>query len=75
MQKRAAAADGMPPRETFVQVIELPPPLVATDLTPNQRANPRAMPLDEYLKREQGLFAEGQPSQGLRIDQARCLPV
>jgi len=37
-------------RNTAVQVIELAPPLVATDLTPGQSADPRAMPLDEFVR-------------------------
>jgi uncharacterized oxidoreductase len=36
-------------RSTGVSVVELAPPLVATDLTPGQAANPRAMPLDEFV--------------------------
>ena len=44
-------------RDTTVQVIELAPPLVATDLTPGQRQNPRAMPLDEYIGESMALFA------------------
>ncbi|MBE9607075.1 SDR family oxidoreductase [Acetobacteraceae bacterium H6797] len=36
-------------RGTPVQVIELAPPLVATDLTPGQRDNPRAMPLTDFI--------------------------
>ena len=37
-------------RETSVQVIELTPVLAATDLTPEQQANPRAMSLGDYVK-------------------------
>ena len=44
-------------RDTAVQVVELAPPLVATDLTPGQRDNPRAMPLDDYIKESMALFA------------------
>ena len=44
-------------RDTPVQVIELAPPLVATDLTPGQRDNPRAMPLDEFIRESMALFA------------------
>ncbi|WP_407542553.1 SDR family oxidoreductase (plasmid) [Deinococcus radiomollis] len=36
-------------RGTTTQVIELIPPLVATELTPGQSANPRALPLSEYI--------------------------
>ena len=44
-------------RNTPVQVIELAPPLVATDLTPGQRDNPRAMPLDEFIRESIGLLS------------------
>ncbi len=44
-------------RETAVQVIELAPPLVATDLTPGQRDNPRAMPLDAFIAESMALLA------------------
>ena len=50
-------------RQTPVQVIELAPPLVATDLTPGQRANPRAMPLEEYIQESMALVA-ADPSTG-----------
>ena len=46
-------------RDTSVQVFELAPPLVATDLTPGQRANPRAMPLDDYIRESMALLAAG----------------
>ena len=36
-------------RGTPVEVIEIIPPAVATDLTPNRYGNPRYMPLDEYI--------------------------
>ncbi len=36
-------------RKTSVSVVELAPPLVATDLTPGQAENPRAMPLDAFV--------------------------
>ncbi|WP_053351311.1 SDR family oxidoreductase [Leucobacter musarum] len=36
-------------RDTSVQVIELVPPLTATELTPGQLENPAAMPLVEYV--------------------------
>ena len=44
-------------RSTAVRVIELVPPLVATDLTPGQRDNPWAMPLDDYIKESMALLA------------------
>lgn len=44
-------------RGTPMQVIELAPPLVATDLTPGQRENPRAMPLADFVQESMALFA------------------
>ena len=48
-------------RETPVKVIELAPPLAATDLTPGQRDNPRAMPLDDYIKESMSLLGADVP--------------
>ena len=48
-------------RNTTVKVIELVPPLIATDLMPGQRHNPRAMPLDQFIQESLALLAaEGQ---------------
>ncbi len=44
-------------RDTAVEVVELAPPLVATDLTPGQRDNPRAMPLDAFIAESMALLA------------------
>ena len=44
-------------RNTAVQVIELTPPLVATDLTPGQRDNPRALPLESFIRESMALLA------------------
>ena len=40
-----------------MQVIQLAPPLVATDLTPGQRDNPRAMPLEDFIHESMDLLA------------------
>ena len=48
-------------RETAVRVVELVPPLVATDLTPGQRANPHAMPLDAFIEESVSLLATDAP--------------
>lgn len=45
-------------RHTAVEVVELAPPLVATDLTPGQRDNPRAMPLAEFLAESVALLRQ-----------------
>lgn len=47
-------------RDTSVQVIELAPPAVATDLMPGHRENPNSMPLDAYI-RETMTLLETQP--------------
>ncbi|MBC7870868.1 MAG: SDR family oxidoreductase [Chitinophagaceae bacterium] len=48
-------------RETTTQVIELIPPLVATELTPGQSSNLRAMPLNDYIAESINLL-QTQPS-------------
>ncbi len=58
-------------RETPVQVIELAPPLVATDLTPGQRANPRAMPLDEYVQEGMALFAADGSAPEILVERVK----
>jgi uncharacterized oxidoreductase len=58
-------------RDTAVQVIELAPPLVATDLTPGQRANPRAMPLDEYIHESMGLFAADGSAPEILVERVK----
>lgn len=37
-------------RNTSVEVLELAPPAVATDLMPGHRDNPRCMPLDDFIR-------------------------
>ena len=47
-------------RDAPVQVVEQAPPLVAADLTPEQRDNPRAMPPGAFIKENMApLAAEG----------------
>ncbi len=36
-------------RSTNISVVEIAPPLVATELTPGQSSNPHAMPLDAFI--------------------------
>ncbi|MFC4454295.1 SDR family oxidoreductase [Deinococcus sonorensis] len=47
-------------RGTTTQVIELIPPLTATELTPGQSANPRALPLEAYIRETMALL-QSQP--------------
>jgi uncharacterized oxidoreductase len=58
-------------RGTSVRVIELAPPLVATDLTPGQRDNPRAMPLDEYIKESMALFTAGSLDPEILVERVK----
>lgn len=53
-------------RGTNIAVVEIAPPLVATNLTPGQSANPRAMPLDAFISEAVGLLcAEVTPKEVL----------
>ncbi len=58
-------------RDSSVQVIELAPPLVATDLTPGQRSNPRAMPLDEYIRESMALFATDGSAPEILVERVK----
>jgi uncharacterized oxidoreductase len=50
-------------RKTAIEVLELAPPAVATDLMPGQRVNPRSMPLADYVRESLAILA-GTPPQG-----------
>ena len=58
-------------RGTPVQVIELAPPLVATDLTPGQRSNPRAMPLDEFIRESMSLLAADSTAPEVLVERVK----
>jgi uncharacterized oxidoreductase len=47
-------------KDTGIQVIEIAPPMVATDLMPGQAENPRSMPLADYIAETVSLL-ETQP--------------
>ena len=49
---------------TSVEVLELAPPAVATDLMPGHAANPRSMPLADYTAEVIGLIERGDTPQG-----------
>jgi uncharacterized oxidoreductase len=48
-------------RATSVEVIEIAPPAVGTDLMPGSRANPHAMKLEDYTAEVMALLGEGKP--------------
>ncbi len=58
-------------RGTPVQMIELAPPLVATDLTPGQSDNPRAMPLDEFIRESMALFAADDAAPEILVERVK----
>ncbi len=45
-------------RDTNIEVLELAPPMVQTDLMPGQATNPHGMPLAEYIAEVMGLLAQ-----------------
>ena len=51
-------------KDTNVEVIEIVPPGVQTDLMPGQAHDPRAMPLEEYIAETMAIF-ERQPTPGV----------
>ena len=55
-------------RDTSVQVIELAPPLVATDLTPGQRDNPRALPLEDFIRESMTLLAANPDAAEILVE-------
>lgn len=59
-------------RNTNVEVIEIAPPLVATDLTPGQAQNPRAMPLDAFVSEATELLCANPTPQEVLVQ--RVMP-
>ena len=52
-------------RETSVEVLELAPPYVQTELTgPDQKTDPRAMPLADYIAEVVQLLSKPTPPNG-----------
>jgi uncharacterized oxidoreductase len=47
-------------KDTNIEVIEIAPPGVATDLMPGHAEDPRSMPLDEYIVETIALLGEGK---------------
>lgn len=55
-------------RNTSVSVIELAPPLVATNLTPGQAENPRAMPLDDFITEAVDLLCQPETPDEVLVE-------
>jgi uncharacterized oxidoreductase len=60
-------------RETSVQVIELAPPAVATDLMPGQRVNPRSMPLADYISESMALLKANPSAAEICVERVKLL--
>lgn len=61
-------------RDTAIEVLELAPPAVATDLMPGHAENPSSMPLQAYRDEVMALIDSGQTPQGEILVQ-RVLPL
>ncbi len=60
--------------QTSVEVLELAPPSVATDLMPGHADDPNAMPLDDYVAEVMGLIEHGQtPAGEILVDRVKRL--
>ena len=60
-------------RGTSVQVIELAPPAVATDLMPTSKSNPRSMPLDAYIAESMALLRANPAAAEILVEQVKPL--
>jgi uncharacterized oxidoreductase len=61
-------------QETKIEVKELIPPYVATTLMGERQANdPRAMPLDEFIKEVMGIFQTQPDATEIRVERVRPL--
>lgn len=60
-------------RETSIQVIELVPPGVATDLMPSSRTSPHSMPLDDYIEESMALFAANPSAPEICVERVGAL--
>jgi len=60
-------------RDTTVQVIELAPPAVATDLMPTSKSNPRAMPLADYIAESMALLEANPDADEILVERVKLL--
>ena len=61
-------------RDTSVEVLELAPPAVATDLMPGHAENPNSMPLADYTAEVIGLIERGDTPRGeILVDRVKPL--
>ena len=60
-------------RATTVQVIEVAPPAVATDLMPRSRSNPMAQHLDDYIAETMALLAANPNADEILVERVKLL--
>jgi len=60
-------------RGTSVEVLELAPPAVQTDLMPGHAQNPHAMPLADYIAESLGLLANPPANGELMVERVKFL--
>lgn len=60
-------------RDTSVDVIELAPPAVATDLMPGHAANPNSMPLDAYIRESMDLLKDHPAGPEICVERVMML--
>lgn len=60
-------------RKTSVQVIELVPPAVATDLMPHSRTNPNAMQLADYISESMTLLKAHPGADEILVEKVKVL--
>ena len=56
-----------------MQVIELAPPAVATDLMPESRSNPNAMQLDDFISESMALLQANSDAEEICVEKVKLL--
>jgi uncharacterized oxidoreductase len=59
--------------DTSVQIIELVPPSVRTELVPGQEDNEQAMPLDEFIAEAVGLLESQPEAKEIQVERVKFL--
>lgn len=58
---------------TAIEVVEIIPPAVATDLMPDQADNPASMPLDEFIAETMDLIEADPSAQEINVERVKPL--
>jgi short-subunit dehydrogenase involved in D-alanine esterification of teichoic acids len=59
--------------DTSVQIMELEPPSVATDLVPGQRDSGFAMPLDDFIAEVMGILESQPEATEIQVERVKFL--